>query len=231
MAYFDKLKDSEFEGVKDLADAATAVLRSSGTSQEKGTVAEFPNERTIRFYLGEGLIGQPREKRGATSVFGYEHLLALLAIKKLQSDGLPISVIKTLIEGKSVPQLEAILGDSPSEADEIFTETFIESPLFSVSESRDDIQFSISPSASPPKKNAAKEYLESLLLGSRPSPPPSAPVAAAPPTQTASNSPASWQRYEVEPGLELHVRDDFVRPAGYRQMKKLVEKIKDILQR
>src|SRR5690349_18785693 len=98
MAYsLEHFRNSEFNGVKDLADAAEQILQSVGPSQGKGTVTEYPNARTIRYYLAEGLLPQPIDKRGLKSIFIYRHLLILLAIKKLQSDGLPINVIKTLI--------------------------------------------------------------------------------------------------------------------------------------
>ena len=107
----DALKNVEYAGVRELARAAEHFLRTTGTSQEKGTVKDFPNERTIRYYITEGLLDQAIEKRGVTSIFGYEHLLTLLVIKKLQSDGLPISVIKTITNGRSVEELEKLLGE------------------------------------------------------------------------------------------------------------------------
>ena len=50
MTELENQKGAEFYGVKELADAAERVLRTSGTSQDKGTVVEYPNERTIRYY-------------------------------------------------------------------------------------------------------------------------------------------------------------------------------------
>ncbi|MEP7076012.1 MAG: MerR family transcriptional regulator [Acidobacteriota bacterium] len=239
MLNLEAFKSVDHYGVKELADAAAAVLRSSGTSQDKGTVAEYPNERTIRYYLAEGLIAQPIEKRGTSSVFGYEHLLAVLAIKKLQSDGLPISVIKTLIEGKGVNELEMILGAAsayaPPEDWPAIGESLADGPLLSTHSSVEEVQFSAAlPEVPAGKKNSAKEYLESLLLGGRRSetgPPPQRPVAASAPTTMIQNAPARWQRHEIEPGLELHVRDDYQAPTAYRQMKRLLDTIKRLLQR
>lgn len=237
------LKDTEYEGVKELADAAEGVLRTSGTSQEKGTVAEYPNERTVRYYLAEGLLPQPIEKRGLTSIFGYEHLLTLLAIKKLQSDGLPINVIKTLIAGKAATDLEAILGDQLNEPAPNFNffENFRERTGVDAREAVDDSQVSFNDAFSfsrmaPPKKNAAKEYLELLLLGGQrareaEAEPPQALFSASLPVPEPPQVPATWQRHEIEPGLELHVRGDYKAPVGYKQSRKLLEIIKKILQR
>ena len=110
------LKNSRFHGVKELADAAEELLREIGPSQERGTVAEYPNERTVRYYISEGLLPEPMGKAGSASIFGYEHLVTLVAIKKLQSEGLPISVIKGVIEGRSIEQLESLLGSEESES-------------------------------------------------------------------------------------------------------------------
>lgn len=238
--FFENLKGVEYQGVKELADAAEKVLRTSGTSQEKGTVAEYPNERTVRYYLAEGLLPQPIEKRGLTSVFGHEHILTLLAIKKLQSDGLPISVIKTLIAGKAAAELETILGDQlrdPMMPSFNIFESFAESTGMDAKAGDDDSQVSLSDEFSfsrmaTPKKNAAKEYLESLLLGGqrhREAEPPQALFSASLPTPEPPRTAASWQRHELEPGLELHVRNDYKAPVSYGPVKKLLDTIKKIL--
>ena len=50
--------------------------------QEKGSVAEVPDERTVRYYLSEGLISPASERRGSASVYGYrQELLELLAVE------------------------------------------------------------------------------------------------------------------------------------------------------
>lgn len=106
-----KKKRFEYLGVKELSMAAERILKQLHQGQSKNTVSDFPNERTIRFYLSEGLLPTSKKKRGQSTVFGYLHLVSLLVIKKLQSEGLPISVIKSLIPGKSVSELERLLGE------------------------------------------------------------------------------------------------------------------------
>jgi DNA-binding transcriptional MerR regulator len=216
----EHLKGIEYHGVRELADAAERVLRSAGTSQEKGTVAEYPNERTVRYYITEGLLDQAIKKSGVTSVFGYEHLLTLLTIKKLQSDGLPISVIKTLIEDKTVEELEKLLGEEVH----VFTKRSDLDAYRQSTSHTDDSEVMVFPevsfaaTAAPPatKKNEAKEYLESLLLDrSREKEPP----AVAKPKRTISRGSTDWRRYEIVPGMELHVARAYRPPtdAGFRQ--------------
>ena len=233
----DELKNVEYVGVRELAAAAEHFLRSAGTSQEKGTVKDFPNERTIRYYITEGLLDQAIEKRGVTSVFGYEHLLTLLVIKKLQSDGLPISVIKTLITGKSVEELEKLFGE---EVHTFASEQDLADFRRSIGHTDDSeverVTFAMSAAPAPPpeapKKNAAKEYLESLLFKPRrkeePEPPAFARAAApSPPAQPGSTD---WRRYEIVPGVELHIARSFRPPQDKGFRNRLLVLIDGILQ-
>src|ERR1044072_5639370 len=78
--------------------------------QQRGTVTSVPDERTIRYYLAEGLIQTPEEKQGTASVFSYLHVLQLLTVKKLQAEHLPIRKIRELVAGKSEQELETLIG-------------------------------------------------------------------------------------------------------------------------
>jgi hypothetical protein len=73
------------------------------------------------------------------------------------------------------------------------------------------------------RETDAKRYLESLLA------PESAPLlgqAAAPPLPAPQmvDQSASWQRVEIEPGLELHIRSDYSPPPTSGKTKSLLEK-------
>ena len=256
-----KLPDQniEYSGVRGLADAAEQILKTAGTSQERGSVAEYPNERTIRYYIAEELLPEPLAKRGVTSVFGYVHLLSLLAIKKLQSDRLPISIIRELIKGKSTPELEELLGEkvnvkivddpkksarfSQMNAAQLYED--LGEPVKKIT----DPQAIADYTEQQGEKNAATEYLEGLLFSQEPrarTDPPlfsrmsrsSAPAPQEPPTdadtrflETVARSELTWRRHEAAPGLEIHIRSDYEPPAGFREMRKLLQKIKEILRR
>lgn len=234
----DALKNVEYTGVRELARAAEHFLRSTGTSQDRGTVKDFPNERTIRYYITEGLLDQAIEKRGVTSIFGYEHLLTLLAIKKLQSDGLPISVIKSVLSGRSVEDLEKLLGEEvhvfTSEQD---LDDFRRSMGHTDDSEVERVALPMASAAPPPetpKKNAAKEYLESILLGRGPrsetEPPASAAHAAAPAPPQRPAATSDWRRYEIVPGVELHVARSFRPPQDKGFRNRLLVLIDGILQ-
>lgn len=178
-------------GLPEFARVGEQVLAEMGLEQARGTVTSVPDERTIRYYMAEGLVQTPEERQGTASVFGYINLLQLLTVKKLQAEHLPIRKIRELVAGKSEQELETLLGIGSTAA----------------KKSRD---------------TEAKRYLESLLA---PTPAraaaPVTEVAAPPPQQTDQSQ--SWQRVEIEPGLELHIRSDYSPPTSART-KSLLEK-------
>src|SRR6185436_960026 len=174
-------KGRRYVGLLEFARAGEQILAEMGLEQARGTVTSVPDERTIRYYMAEGLIQTPGEKQGTASLFSYLNLLQLLTVKKLQAEHLPIRKIRELVAGKSEQELEMLLGVGGV-------------------------------AAKKSRETDAKRYLESLL----------APEAAAFPMETAAAPPpppppppqmldqsASWQRVEIEPGLELHVRSDY----------------------
>lgn len=104
-----QLKNRKYVGVRQFAHEVETILREMGSAQERGNVSDYPNERTVRFYLSEGLLSQPEEKKGSALIFNYSHLLTLLAIKKLQAQGIPNGFIRSLVVGKPDRELEIIL--------------------------------------------------------------------------------------------------------------------------
>ena len=186
-----KEKGRKYVGLPEFARVGEQVLAEMGLEQARGTVTSVPDERTIRYYMAEGLVQTPEERQGTASVFGYLNLLQLLTVKKLQAEHLPIRKIRELVAGKSEQELETLLGIG-------------------------------STAAKKSRETDAKRYLESLLA---PNPAPAAPplkqVAAPPPQQTDQSH--SWQRVEIEPGLELHIRSDYSPPTSARA-RSLLEK-------
>jgi DNA-binding transcriptional MerR regulator len=186
-------KGKKYVGLPEFARVSEQLLAEMNLEQERGTVTSVPDERTIRYYMAEGLVQTPEERQGTASVFNYVNLLQLLTVKKLQAEHLPIRKIRELVAGKSEQELETILGVRGASG----------------------------------SKTEAKLYLETLLA-SAPSPlpidaapAPPAPQAAAAPQAAQSHS---WQRVEIEPGLELHIRSDYSPPSTGARTKSLLEK-------
>jgi DNA-binding transcriptional MerR regulator len=184
-------KGRKYVGLPEFARVSEQILAEMNLEQERGTVTSVPDERTIRYYMSEGLIQTPEERQGTASVFGYLNLLQLLTVKKLQAEHLPIRKIRELVAGKNEQELETMLGVRAASG----------------------------------RKTEAKRYLETLLA-SAPSQPLMETSAAPPPPppQAAAGQSHSWQRVEIEPGLELHIRSDYSPPATGSRTKSLLEK-------
>jgi DNA-binding transcriptional MerR regulator len=185
-------KGRKYVGLLEFARAGEQILAEMGLEQARGTVTSVPDERTIRYYMAEGLIQTPGEKQGTASLFGYLNLLQLLTVKKLQAEHLPIRKIRELVSGKTEAELEMLLGVGTVAAKKT-------------------------------RETDAKRYLESLLAPESAPPPMQAASAPAPPPQMLDQS-ASWQRIEIEPGLELHMRSDYSPPPTSGKTKSLLEK-------
>jgi DNA-binding transcriptional MerR regulator len=200
----NNLKGKKYLGVAELAKAATTVLSKGDSNQEKGTVTEYPDERTVRFYLSEGLIPAPNEKKGTSTVFGYEHLLALLTIKKLQTEHLPIRKIREIINGKSEKELEKILGvnDAADEKSKNQAQEYLESLLLKPNSRAREVE------AQPPLALPNPTFSEELID-----------------TKQAQN----WKRFELTPGLELHAEESFQAPDP-KEFRQLIQLIKQIIQ-
>jgi DNA-binding transcriptional MerR regulator len=198
----EKERGRKYVGLPEFAQTGERILSELELEQERGSVTNVPDERTIRYYLAEGLIRSPEEKQGTASVFGYMNLLQLVAIKKLQAEHLPIRKIRELVAGKSEQELESLLGIG-------------------------------GPAGKKSRESEAKRYLESLLAPSMPakvetfgsvSARAPTPIQAAPLAQQAEQSP-SWQRVEIEPGLELHIRSDYTPPTTSAKSRSLAERV------
>jgi DNA-binding transcriptional MerR regulator len=189
-------KGRKYVGLLEFARVGEQILAEMGLEQARGTVTSVPDERTIRYYMAEGLIQTPGEKQGTASLFSYLNLLQLLTVKKLQAEHLPIRKIRELVAGKSEAELEMLLGVGGIAAKKT-------------------------------RESDAKRYLESLLAPDSAPPPPRMETSAAappPPAPQMLDQSASWQRVEIEPGLELHIRSDYAPPPTSGKTRSLLEK-------
>ena len=190
-----ELRGRKFIGTAQLADEAARLLARIVPHQERQSVSLVPDERTIRYYSAEGLLAPPEGKQGLNAVYGYQHLLQLLVIKRLQAEHLSIRKIKELVEGKQAHELEQLLK--------------LHEPAGARARSA--------------AKNAATEYLESLLTQSAAWRLTAPALAIEPSAPTSTHS--AWSRVEVEPGLELHIRDDYRLPDDARERQRLARKL------
>ena len=200
----------KYVGVAELAQEAGGILAESGPVQGRGTVSELPDERTIRYYLSEGLLSPAEEKQGTASVFGYLHLLQLLVIKKLQAEHLPIRAIRELVGSRNERQLERLLGGEPGRAADRnealrYLETLVAKP------------------PPPPPAAMSAPGPASFDAGADDAPPPPAAY-----TRRARDT---WARVEIEPGLELHISSSYRPPGEAKGLSRLAQSFVDAVRR
>lgn len=188
--YFGR-EDLEMEG---LVSAAAELLPSLVGSQTRYKVTEIPDERTIRYYMSEGLVDRPLGYRGAGGLYGTKHLLQLVAVKRLQSDSLSIKQIKEIVTGLDEAGLRKLIEGRPA------AQKAAESSSLAISSAQSAVASS--------KGGGLGSGLLGMILGrSRPAPSPEPPALP----------PAVWTRHEIAPGVEVHLRNDFNadRPSSY----------------
>jgi DNA-binding transcriptional MerR regulator len=208
----EMMRGQKYIGVVELAQHAARILAEIGTTQDRGTVSEMPDERTLRYYLAEGLLSPAAEKQGTASVFGYLHLLQLLVVKKLQSEHLPIRKIKELVDGRTERELERLLGLDAKAGAKNEALSYLEKLLIK----------STSPAAPSPRS----QNLNSAAADTG-RPAPHSPASA---RQNSPQGQGTWARVEIEPGLELHVRGDYAPPSETKGVRRLTRLLLNALE-
>jgi DNA-binding transcriptional MerR regulator len=92
--------------IGELAERAADALRGH-SAPLNGRVREVPSERLIRWYTTIGLVDPPLTRRGRIARYGRRHLLQLVAIKRLQAQGMSIADIQVALAGATDATLEA----------------------------------------------------------------------------------------------------------------------------
>ncbi len=83
--------------LRDLASVAGALSAASGVRPTNAAATTRPSDRTIRYYVAQGLMAPP-EGRGTSATYSYKHLLQILLIKLRQMEGVRLSQIGTELE-------------------------------------------------------------------------------------------------------------------------------------
>jgi DNA-binding transcriptional MerR regulator len=165
--------------------------------------------RTIRFYIAEGLLPGPGARGKAASYSG-DHLLRLRLIRRLAEQRVPLAEMREMLARLAPEEEQALLAEEEERA--MQREQAAQAP-------------------------SPKEYLATLLHQARAArQPPTSPPGPAPAFPASSVVPAKlpprpvnalpsqptdvWQRWELAPGVELHVKVDAV-----EQQRRLVERL------
>lgn len=167
-------------------------------------VREEVTPRLVRHYTSQGMLDEPL-KEGREARYTYRHLLQVLLVRRLLTEGYGASVIDTLARSKSNAELEALLYGG--------------------------VQLTMAP-ANPAL--AFLQEIQQRQAGAAPKPAIAPPAASrpapAPPSPPAPEAPApppthQWTRLEILPGLELHVRSDFAPPTTTQEQQTLLQRL------
>src|SRR4029077_11353965 len=85
--------------IDDLGTRAALALSVNYEGAPNGRVRDVPDRRTIRYYTTLGLLDRPLEMRGRTALYGLRHLWQLVAIKRLQANGLALAEVQQRLLG------------------------------------------------------------------------------------------------------------------------------------
>ncbi len=98
--------------IDELADRAAAVLADADDAKsgrpESGRVTPVPDRRMLRYYTTLGLLDRPAEVQGRVAYYGRRHLLQVVAVKRLQAEGLALAEVQQRLAGATTPELERI---------------------------------------------------------------------------------------------------------------------------
>jgi DNA-binding transcriptional MerR regulator len=243
--------------IDDLVHLAAELVPQIVAGQSKHKVTEVPDARTIRYYIQEGLVDRPGGSAGPAAVYGYRHLLQIVAIKALQSEFVPIREIKRSIGSLSQENLEARLEEwaarRPREASPLEAlQQQVWSPAWPAMAREAEGSPDVSPAG---QRTAARQYLlglrsrrakedsdQSLI---RTSCSPSLPRSPNPPVPSVEASatgarpiepgpmemaPTGWRRFELYPGIELHVKEGTGVPDSPSFFSVLASRLRVILE-
>ncbi|MGI5499659.1 MerR family transcriptional regulator [Lentzea sp. CA-135723] len=92
----------------ELLDRVSAALTAEYSGAPNGRVRDVPDRRAVRWYATTGLVDRPSAMRGRTALYEKRHLLQLVAVKRLQSEGRTLADIQAELTGATEATLTAI---------------------------------------------------------------------------------------------------------------------------
>jgi DNA-binding transcriptional MerR regulator len=101
----------QYQGVwtlDELLDRVSAALTAEYSGAPNGRVRDVPDKRAVRWYATTGLVDRPSAMRGRTALYERRHLLQLVAVKRLQSQGRTLADVQAELAGATDTTLAAI---------------------------------------------------------------------------------------------------------------------------
>jgi DNA-binding transcriptional MerR regulator len=168
--------------------------------------------RTVRYYIGQGLLASPGS--GPNARYSDGHLARLRVIRQLQRQHLPLAEIRRRIE--DLPDDEVVaLAESP-------TPTEAAAPADSAA---DYVRRLLGGPARRVAEEPASFATAVPAAMAAPAPPPSAPPEAETPREPERST---WERHAIVPDVEIHVRRPLDRHTS-KQVDRLIRIARDLL--
>jgi DNA-binding transcriptional MerR regulator len=96
----------------EFAAVAANAVQASGAVPDNRQAKAIPAERMVRYYTARGLLPRPGT-RGRALTYGRTHLVRLVAVKRLQGQGLSLDEIADRLEGMPQAELESLAAIPP----------------------------------------------------------------------------------------------------------------------
>ncbi|GIK38543.1 MAG: hypothetical protein BroJett011_23760 [Chloroflexota bacterium] len=220
----------------------------SYTISELAEVADV-TIRTIRYYVGEGLLPAP-ESGGRAATYHQGHLARLNLIKLLKDEFLPLHEIRALMSGLDDQAVVELLADKQTQpapplpapdSAKAYLQTLLQPPDSSAQDynllrhklKAQQIREGVSPMtgeaplpAPVPLRDAAGMPENQPATAAR-SLPQSMPLLPAPPVETGPVE--NWRRYQLTPGVELHVKEGVENSSLGQKVEQLIKIARQIL--
>src|SRR5437773_11979012 len=91
----------------ELCARVTLALADGYAGAPNDRVRDLPDRRTVRYYATFGLLDRPTIQ-GRVAYYGRRHVLQLVAIKRLQTNGLSLGEIQDRLLGRSDVELAKV---------------------------------------------------------------------------------------------------------------------------
>ncbi|MBE9098743.1 MerR family transcriptional regulator [Vacuolonema iberomarrocanum] len=181
-------------------------LPTLSQDNQRGSEAEDINPRLVRYYASQGLMDKPL-RQGREARYTYRHLLQLLVIRRLLTEGYSSTAIAPISSVKANAELEALLQGGVQLTVEAANPALAYLNQIKSRQTRpSDVPLPAPAAPNPAARSAPRRAREA--------------VRSPQPIDAESES-SNWLRIEVMPGLELHLRDDFQVPKSPHEQARL----------
>jgi len=99
--------------LEELAEKAARALVDADVRVANGRVTGVPDGRLIRWYATIGLVDRPSIGPGRVARYSIRHLLQVVAVKRLQAQGLPLAEVQLRLAGATEASLRRIAALPP----------------------------------------------------------------------------------------------------------------------